>query len=172
MKKLTKLAAVAALAVTSTGAFAATNPAAAGLTSVGDLIVSITKGELVRISQLSDLLFPPTATAVANLTQTDTVCIYSTTGGYNITATSPQAFGAQLRMNDGGTNNMNYALDFGGTGLPHGTNVTGFLGANTTDDLCSGGTNASITATILMADFNTAPGGAYSDTVTLTFAPE
>lgn len=62
MKNATlKVAAVAVLCA-SAGAMAANNPTAAGLNSVGDLNISITKGELVRVSQLADILFPPMAT--------------------------------------------------------------------------------------------------------------
>jgi hypothetical protein len=168
--------AIAATAFIGAGAIAATNPAASGLTSTGSLDVTITKGDLVRISQLADINFPPTANMAADTSLGTNACVFSTLGGYNITATSPNALGPQLRLASG-VNRVNYAIDFtdgtlATTTLTHGVNVTGFLGANPVDSLCFGGVNSNITATINAASFNAQPQGVYSDTVTLTFAPE
>ena len=176
MKKLTKLAAVAALAATSTGAFAATNPAAAGLTSVGDIVVSIIKGDLVRVSNLANLVFPNTTSTLVDLTASDNVCVYSTLGGYNLVATSPNSVSNEFYMM-AGTNSMHYTIEFDdlqglASGLTHGNVVPGFTTLETTNDTCLGGTNASITATITAADFSAAPAGSYTDLVTLTFLPE
>ena len=175
MKYATLKVAAAVSLLASAGAMAATNPSTAGLSSTGDLNISVTKGELVRVSQLADMVFPPMPTMAADTTLTDDICVFSTTGGYNLTATSPNASATQLRMAAGG-NFLNYSLALNDLtvtqGLPHGTPVTGFTGANTTDDLCSGGTTATLEATILSTDFNAVPQGAYTDTVTLTFNPE
>ena len=175
MKNATlKVAAVAVLCA-SAGAMAANNPTAAGLNSIGDLNISITKGELVRVSQLADILFPPMATMAADTTLTTDICVFSTTGGYNVTVTSPNANVNQLRLAAGG-NFLPYSMSLDDYAapqtLPHGIQRTGFTGADPVNDLCSGGTNATLSATILSADFNAVPAGAYADTVTMTFNPE
>lgn len=173
-KTMLKSAAIGAL-FASASVMAATNPAAPGLTSTGDLEIQITKGDLVRVSQLADLLFPAFAIMPADTTESTEICVYSTTGGYNLTASSPNANATQLRLASGG-NFMPYALSLddgnGPNSLPHNQQVSGLTNADTSNDLCAGGTNATLSATILETDFNAAPQGAYADTVTLTFNPE
>lgn len=171
MRHLTALA----LLCCALPAFAANNPVDSGLSSNGDFAVSVTKGELIRVSNLADIVLPVYAVMPADTTQGIDLCVFSTTGGYNLTAASSNASVTQPRLSNG-TNTINYTLSyFDGAAtqtLPHGVNQSGFINASTADELCFGGTNATLSVNILAADFNAVPQGIYSDTLTLTFNAE
>lgn len=154
---------------------AATNPVTSGITSQGSIVVSITKGNIVRISQLADMPFPAMPTMAANTTINTNVCIFSTSGAFNILGSSPNSLGIQTRLRSG-ANYMNYVATFSSSlntfNITHGVATGVFTGAETVNELCSGGTNATLSATITAANFNAAPQGAYSDTLTLLFSPQ
>jgi len=180
-KTIAKIAAGSFL-LASAGAFAATVDGTLGLTSTGTLDILASKGNTVQISALTTITFPAAASLAADAIQFDDACVFSTTGNYTVQATSPNASGAQLRLNDGGVNFMNYSLGLYdatggsagagvGTALTHNVTTATIAGADTVSATCAGGTNISLEATILQADFNGAVNGNYSDTVTLLFSP-
>ncbi len=180
MKTFTKLAAAAAVtALTASGAIAATNPATAtvnqsGGTGLADLIISIDKGELMRISGIDDIYLGAFAAPLAaDATGSDAMCVYTTlpSGAYNLTANSANALGANYRMTDGASF-MTYTITWddtvgGPVALAHNT-PTGFLGANIVSDTCGGGSTGTLGVTVSIANFAAAAtNGAYSDTLTL-----
>ena len=69
-----------------------------GLTSAGTTIVSITKGDVAQITGMGDIALPPwIAGAVAGAT---TSCVYTTTGAYQVTASSGFTSGVDFRLSD------------------------------------------------------------------------
>lgn len=148
-----------------------------GLTSSGQLTVGVTKGNEVRISGLSDVNFG--ANNALPTSRFIDVCIYSTTGSYNVTPTSLNGSNSTFRTtNVSTTNYINYdiawnnaATGASGSDLNNSVTSNNFTGANTTQNDCSGGKNARIFFSIDSTSFSSAPSGAYSDTLTLVIAP-
>jgi spore coat protein U-like protein len=104
--------------------------------------------------------------------ESDDVCIFSSTTNYNVTIDSANG---GFRLMDG-TEEIPYGLTWsanGGTAatVADGTAITGLAGNSTSLD-CGSGTNATFEVTVASADFNSAVPGSYSDTLTLTVAPE
>ena len=90
-----------ALAVAAVATFAASNAFAAtqgtlGATSTGSLNITLTIDALVQISALDDIPLG-NYTGGANMTGADDLCVYSNTGGYEITATGDDGAGGGVR---------------------------------------------------------------------------
>ncbi len=170
--------AVAAFAVSGI-TFAATN-GTPGPTSTGSSVVTIIKQDAVQITKVDDLNFanPGFLSTAARLS--DDVCVFSTTTGYNVTLTSLNGAAGAFALSDG-TNSFPYAVAWGTTGfaagagspVTAGTALTGQTGDNVNPD-CGGAaaTNAAFDVTIAAADYNAAPTGTYTDTLTMVVAPE
>lgn len=160
----------------STGAHAATD-GTAGISSTGDLDVSLNKADFVRITNLTDINFGTVATTPSK--QSIDVCIYSTTGSYTITPSSGNASGADFRMANGGLTSFitydvewnNAASGTSGTSLDHSTTSSTFTGANTSSETCGGGANSRLFINVDNTSFSAAPVSAYTDTLTLVVAP-
>ena len=130
MKNFVRTALIASLIGSSAVAMAATQ-GTAGTTSTGTAQIGITKGDGARITALDDINFGVGNVAPA-AKQFDDICIFSTTGGYTLTATSQGngTGGGQFRMVDAATNEfIRYFVEFrtdtasqNGTALAH--NVT------------------------------------------------
>ena len=160
--------------------FAATD-GTEGLRSRGTSIISVTKGDSVQISNISDLLFSASVTTPAP--QNMDSCIYSTTGDYNVEARSLNTDGANFRVTDGAATPsfVNYTLQWDdtvaaatGTPLAESTVATGFTNAFTADPTCGGGTSGRLIVTIQpngVGGFATAPLGTYNDTLTMIVSP-
>lgn len=181
MKTSLKLAlATVGLALASPAALTATD-GTIGLTSTGTTVISVTKGDGVQISNVSDVLFGATATTPAP--QNMDSCIYSTSGDYNVEAQSLNTNGSNFRLTDGAATPsfINYTLQWDdtvsaatGTPLAESTVVTGFTNAFTADPTCGGGASGRLIVTLQgggAGGFNQAPTGAYSDTLTLIVSP-
>jgi hypothetical protein len=172
--KATKSLLASAIILSSMGAMAATNPGAATAgSSTGDLEVLLQKGDAVRISGLDDVDFG--ITNVNPVNQVDTACVYTTSTNYDILATSEHGIGGVqgFRMGDAGDANfIRYDVQWDDLSantenLTEGTtSATVFVGDNA-DELCSGGTNVTITINPNNGDFTAAPTGAYDDPLTL-----
>lgn len=178
MKKISKLAAATALAaLTSTSAFAASD-GTLGVDSTGTIDVLLQKGNLVQISKLTNLDFGIVTAMLPATTNTASgnACVFSTVGGYQIDVTSAYPSGVQLQMDDGSGNRMDYSLDFNDgttTQALFPTSSTLHVGGNTVATDCGGApnVNSTITASVTDVQFNAAPAGIYSDTVTLLVSP-
>ena len=184
MKKITQTLLISSLVI-SPFAMAATQ-GTAGTTSTGTAQIGITKGDGTRVSALDDINFGVGNTAPA-AKQFDDICIFSTTGGYSITATSQgnSVGGGQFRMVDAATNEfIRYFVEFrtdtasqNGTALAHnvtlGSAAAPLPNADTVSDDCTGGTNlnARLIYEVDAATFNAATPSTYTDTLTVVVAP-
>ena len=148
-----------------------------GPTSTGSTDLSAAVPWIARISAVNDISLG-TWSGTGALWNWDTLCVWTTTGAYNITASGDGAGGMFAVTN--GTDNINYLVAWSDTPSFAGLNLltpgAALPGQNTnasTTD-CNGG--ASPTATVLVAvfasDLEAAPAGAYSGTLTLVVAPE
>ena len=152
-----------------------------GATSEGTSDISITKGDAVMITKINDINFGSWDATQGDVTQSDQVCVHSTTGNYKITATSTQgADEFQMKTADG-TSSVNYSviwLDTSTTGatdiaLTHAT-AAGSASAGSLDQDCGGqdSTNARFTISLTSEDLGAAAAGDYSDTLKLLVSPE
>jgi len=131
--------------------------------SVGTADVLIVKQNAVQLTDLDDLDFGAPQLVAADLTVSDGVCVFSTTTGYSVEATSANAFSMVS-----GADAMAYDIAWNGVNI-ESTAVTGV--GDPASLTCGGATNAVILVTVAAADFNGANPGNYSDTVTLTVSP-
>jgi len=142
-------AAVAASA--STVAVAATD-GLLDLSSTGTSIVTIIKQNAVQISNVNDIDLGTHYALTANEVASDDVCVFSSTGAYEITMTSNA--GLVFEMNDGA-----------GTPLPY---LVTWTADGATTPAISGAPVGAFTSN---ADFNSVPNGTYTDTLTLLVTP-
>jgi len=168
--KNVKLLFVASAIAVSGSALAATD-GTLGATSQGSSVVTIIKDNAVQISNVNDLDLGTHATLAADAVASDSVCVFSSTAGYRVTASNVSG---TFELVDG-ANTIGYALTWTAGGpaaaMTNGTAITGLTGDNTSLT-CSGGTNATFEATVTSAAFNAAAPGTYTDTITLLVEPE
>jgi len=79
--------AVAAAALSSMGAMAATQ-GTVGLTSTGDVTVTVSKGNVVRISQLTDIYLGNLLDGHALTAASSDACVYASFGNYTVDMSS------------------------------------------------------------------------------------
>ncbi len=146
-------------------------------TSNGNILINISKGYKVGISGFSDINF-------GDVTKTPEdkfidVCIYSTTGSYDVTPTSENPHGSQFQLSNADkTDYIKYRIEWnntasgdGGTKLNSGSTSPRFSGANTSSEDCDGNKNARLFVAINNRSFTSASSGTYSDTLTLVVSP-
>jgi len=152
----------------------AANDGIIGATSTGDLDITLTILDEVRISNLADITL---GTFVgADLSGNSPACVYrSGTGNYQITADGSGALGA-FTLTDG-ANTVPYTVNYddgaGSLPLASGVPLPGQTGGDQGSDTCANtGNNGSIDVNVLAANMTALPAGAYAGTLTLTVAPE
>jgi hypothetical protein len=165
-----------ALVALAVGTAQAASDGALGLSSIGTSVVSITKGDLAQITGLTDIILAPWNTGSPNPAGVTTACVYTSTSGYQVTATSANTSGADFRLFDGALNFIAYTMTFndgviGAQAMTRGLVQVGLTG-DAVSVTCGGGFPATIAVGIAGPDMNGAPAGAYSDTLTLLIAPE
>ena len=157
-------------------AFAATQ-GSVGATSTGTSTVTVTVASLARVTAVDDMDLG-TWSGSGALSTSDDVCIWTTGGGYSITADGDGQGGAfELAQ---GQDTIAYSVkwaatagDPNGTSLTAGTALTGQSTSATSSD-CNAGANLTATVAVEIAegDLSSAPSGAYSGVLTLVVAPE
>ncbi|HIE00143.1 MAG TPA: hypothetical protein EYP59_07615 [Thiotrichaceae bacterium] len=177
---------MASAILVSGAAQAATNPAAPGTTSTGDIDITLTKNEQMQISDLADIALAVDSTGGA--TGTTNVCVFrSGLSGYKIKATGDSDLGGA------GSTGTKFGLnppagDFGPTieytvTLSDGTVTDSPLtpgvdlsltSANTADPTCGGAGNSgtSVTVTVDPAQYTAASNAAHTGTLTFLVSPE
>lgn len=169
-KAVRNIALGGAIATFASGSFAATD-GTLGFSSTGDLDITLSVADEVRISGMTDIALTFNG---ADTTDTSDACIYRNTGiGYQITGTGDGALNA-YELTDG-TNTVPFSvtMDDGNTvaTLPAGTPV-GRTNADTLEDDClTAGPNAVLSVTVTAADALGLPASTYSGTLTLLVAP-
>lgn len=170
-------AALASSTILSSGTAIAATQGNLGATSTGTLDITITKADQARITSVTDINLGTWTIATGAPTGFDDVCVYTSTGSYEVTTTSANNTGASYRLYDGSANyivytvNWNDATGGGGAAMTHGTAMTGQTG-DSTSETCSGGQNASVQVDITNANMIAAVAGTYTDTLTMVVAPE
>lgn len=169
------LACLAALALLVPGSATAATDGALGLSSVGSTEISIVRGETAQASGLEDIVLAPWTEGDTAPRGTATACIYTSTGSYQITASSSNGAGGNFRLTSG-TAFIDYRVRWndgvsGLTLLSNGTPATGFVGDSTSLN-CGGANPATIQVNIRNAAISAAPTGAYSDTLTIMITPQ
>ena len=160
-----------ALAAVATSGFAATQ-GATGFNSTGDLDITLTVSDEVRINNLTDI---PLAFSGADVSNTSEACIYRNSAAtYQITATGDGAANAFTLTN--GSDTVNYSVRYDdGTGFVGMTSGTPLAQTNaeSVNDSCvtAGSNNATIEVTVLAADATSLPADSYTGTLTLLVAP-
>jgi len=143
-----------------------------GATSTGTSIINIGKDNAVQITNVDDIDLGTQGNLTATATQSDDVCVFSSTGGYAITLTSTNG---SFHLKSGATTtDIPYSVDWTAgttTTAVYATSITGLVGNQTAVD-CNASTNASFAVSVTAADFNAADPGSYTDTLTLLVQPE
>ena len=166
---------LAALALLGPATTHAATDGALGLSSVGSTEISIVRGETAQASGLEDIVLAPWTEGDTAPRGTANACIYTSTGSYQITASSSNGAGGNFRLTSG-TAFINYRVRWndgvsGLTLLSNGTPMTGFVGDSTSLN-CGGANPATIQVNIRNAAISAAPTGAYSDTLTIMITPQ
>lgn len=160
----------------SGAALAATSDGTVGPTSTGTLDVTMNVPALALIENLSTIALNWSDTDVTGSAE---FCVWSTTGGYNITLDSLNGNGTDF-MADSGTGTLTYNVLFDddldasdGDAFTDGQNRIGY---GTPDDAFPPGcaaNNAELQVTFPSAgNLDSAAQGLYVDTVTMTVSPE
>jgi hypothetical protein len=158
----------------STAATAATD-GTLGLNSIGTTDISIIKGDTAQITGLTDIVLAPWTTGDPAPVGSANACVYTSTGTYQMTATSSNGAGTTYRLTDGASF-INYTVSWndGAAGLQaigNGVALVGQVGdaASTT---CGGATPATVQVNITVGQMGGAPTGSYGDTLTVLIAPQ
>ena len=165
-----------------------------GGVSEGSSDIGLVKQVSVQITGLDDLALGSFAALDEAVTVTDEVCVFTTGVDFLVEASSTS--GAFALVGESSGHRLPYTVRWGEETLATGSggggggsfldNVPGILGAppgGATDTAlssvqslagtgCEGEGNASYSITIAAEDFNAAPHDDYTDTMTLSIAPE
>lgn len=168
-----KVAVASTAAALLTGSAFAASQGSIGATSTGSIDINAVIPGLIQISNLDDIDLG-TWSGSGDMTGNDNNCVWSTTRGYNLTATGSGASDA-FTITDG-SNTIAYAVAWDDVDTTDQAVTTGSaLSGQATDALttnCAGGDTANVTVTVAEADAAAAPAGTYSGTLTLVVAPE
>lgn len=138
--------------------------------STGSSDVIIVKDNAVQISDVDDMDFGNQSVLGDNVSMTDGVCVFSSTGNYSVTVSSA---GTSFELAGTGAtpDAVAYSVQWDGVAVTHGTAQTGLI-ANATSLTCDGGTNATFAVTVDSSSFNSVKPDTYTDTLTLLVQPE
>ena len=163
------------LATLPTSSAIAASDGAFGNLSVGTSDVSIIVGETAQASGLSDIILTPWSDGNPAPFGTTHACVYTSTGLYQMTATSSNGAGTNFRLSSG-ANYLRYRVRWndGTTGLTpvsNGLPLTGLVG-DSTSATCSGATPVTVEVRISTADITASLFGTYVDTMTVMITPQ
>jgi len=168
------LVAAAALAIMPASALGAGQGSIAAQTQ-GTIFISLQSTGLVRISKLTDINLGSWSGGALN--GGDPLCVFSSTWGYTLSASSTHGTGTAFRMTDGAGNFITYNVTWRDSfnrlfNLQHGAN-TPFLWAIAFSTTCNFlGNNARVDVQVPSANISGKPAGTYSDTLTFVVAPQ
>jgi hypothetical protein len=176
LRKLGLALTTTALVALAVGTAQAATDGLLGLSSIGTTDVTITKGDLAQITGMTNITLAPWNTGSPAPAGVTTACVYTSTGGYQVTASSANTSGVDFRLFDGALNFITYTMTYndgvlGAQAMVSGSVQVGQTGDNVSVN-CGGGFPATIAVGITVPNMNGAAAGAYSDTLTLLIAPE
>lgn len=166
------------MAIAVAGTLIAQNPVRAasdgsmGASSNGSVVINANVPNLVKITDLVDMTVNFTGTTTA---QTDSVCVFSNTGNYTVTATSNE--GSFTLNGVVVPDTIGYSVEWAATGGAGSGTTLGYnaisaaqstSGAN---PACGGGLNATLIIRISDTDVGSAPADDYTGTLLLVVAP-
>lgn len=149
-----------------------------GSTSTGNANVNANVPAKVKISGLADFDFDAALETwdSGDLTESDTVCVWSSTEAYNVTINT--ADGAFELVDTGATEtNIPYSVDWtdiGGTAaaVTYNTALTGLSTDANSQNCASGGDTATLAVTLSGSDLEAARAADYTSTMTIVVASE
>lgn len=148
-----------------------------GATSTGSVSISATIPNLARITALNDIALGTWSGTGALAGSDNAICVWSSTGGYSLTATGSGAGGAFTLASGGNT--VAYAVEWAqtggassGTAVTTGSALTGQT-TNATSTSCASGpaSTAGVFVSVPEANLSAAPAGTYTGTLTLLVTP-
>ena len=176
LRKLGLALTTTALVALAVGTAQAASDGLLGLSSIGTTDVTITKGELAQITGLTNIALAPWNTGSPAPAGAATACVYTSTGNYQVTASSANTSGVDFRLFDGALNFIVYTMSYNDGVIGPQAMTSGVVQVGQTGDAvsvtCGGGFPATIAVAITVPVMTAAPVGAYSDTLTLLIAPE
>lgn len=144
------------------------------------LFVQKALAQNVKISELNDIDAGTWSGESGNIIKADDLCIFSTSGNYNVTA-SGDGPGGRFRLFNGPAF-INYSVRWndeaatssGQANLTRNVALAGQTGASTTDDDCNSGTNlnARVEVRFNQGQLQRRTSGSYAGTLTLTIGFE
>jgi hypothetical protein len=153
--------------------------AAAVLTAIALLGPLPAHAQQARINKLSDVAFGTVANFSTDLSNAQSVCLFSSGTGkrYHVTATGSGSSGAFTLASGGNT--LGYEVQWSasagqtsGTAMAAGVALTGLISTATISGCTSGPvTSASLITIIRAANISAATAGSYTGTLTLLVAP-
>ena len=177
VKKFAAMATVAAVLATSALPAFAVTQGTVGSTSTGSLSITVTVPSLARITKLADIALGSWSGTGAVSGSANAICVWSSTGGYSLTASGSGAANAFTLAS--GANTLAYSVQWAQTGgassgsaVTSGTALTGQT-TNATSTDCSSGvaSTAGVFVSIPEANLAAKPAGAYTGTLTLLVTP-
>lgn len=177
-RQLARTMILAALAFTAALSFSALSARGAtdgplGATSTGTVDLNIAVPNLVRISMLNDVNLG--SWAGGNMTAFERFCVFSSTGAYNVTATSANGVGNRFYLDNAGTS-LRYVVRWfdSNTGRQNLRNnqTSNTFDAVTTAVDCGGVTNSRLRIRVRNNWAAAVPAGTYADTLTLLIQPQ
>ena len=177
VKKIAALVAVVGLAATATLPALAATQGTAGATSNGSFSITITVPSLARISSLNDISLGSWTGSGAMNGSDNAICVWSSTGGYSVTATGSGASSAFTLAS--GANTVAYNVSWAQTGgaatgaaVTKGVALTGqTTNATSTDCTVGASSTAGVFVSIPQANIEGKPAGSYTGTLTLVITP-
>ena len=169
------LALVALLFLLAAGSVQAATDGTLGNLTFATTDVSIIVGETAQASGLTDIVLSPWSDGLPAPFGTTQACVYSSTGGYQVTASSTNGAGTTFRLASGVSHiRYNVRWNDGTSGLTpvsNGLPLTGLVG-DSSSPTCSGSTPVTIEVSITNTNISAALFGSYSDTLTVMITPQ
>jgi len=170
-RPLLALLGLAGISVAALNTLAATD-GTLGSSSEGTSVITIIKEDAVLITKVDDLFMGTRSVLTQNQVNADAVCVFSSTGSYNLIITTSN--GSFALGSDTTTTEIPYSLAWitnSTVPVTYNTPIVGLVGDSRSID-CNGTTNAIFQITVTPAAFNPADPGSYQDTLTMLVQPE
>lgn len=171
-----RFASVAVLAAACTSAFAATD-GTKDTSSTGSADINANVPAKVKISGMTDLDFDADLASwgSGDLSKSTDACVWSSTGGYKVTAASATASDTAFVLKATGQSDLPYSVSWRDsaatdTSLAYNTATTATLVTDVNNQNCTTGTKAQLTVTLAGSDLEAARAADYSGVIQITVA--